>query len=326
MTPDGAPTLTPSRHLEEGMREQVLALLARVESHDGVAAVGEEGLLELRSPHRDVSHWVLTAPAPAADPPSPNSGAPSPVVGPPPPNSGAPSAEGVVVGYAWSDGRSGELAVDPALRRRGHGSLLLEAVLAAEPSTALWAHGALPGSLAFGEHHGLHVTRDLWQMRWEVGDVVVGDLPAGYGARAFTGAADGPDGAALVAANAVVFAHHPEQGRFSTEDLARRMGEDWWDPERLRLIEHAPSGELAGFGWVKPGAPSDELYLVGVSEAHRGRGLAGWLVRDAQATSAARGASAMNLYVEGDNVSAIRSYRGAGFELDSRDVQLSVVQ
>ncbi|MDO5494751.1 MAG: mycothiol synthase [bacterium] len=292
---DGGPSVRSSRHLEAGERESVLALLTRVEAHDGVAAVGEEGLLDLREPHRDVLHLVLRD-------------------------------HRDVAGYAWTDGRSGELAVDPARRRRGYGSTLASALLEAEPRTAVWAHGALPGSLAFGEHHGATVTRDLWQMCWEVGAVVVGELAEGYAARAFTGEADGADGRALVAANAEAFADHPEQGRFSIADLARRMGEAWWDPARLRLVEHVESGELAGFCWVKPEGDRDEIYLVGVADVHRGKGLARWMAQDAQAASFSRGAATMNLYVEGDNVFAVRAYRGVGFEQCARDVQLTVLE
>nr|NLD40929.1 mycothiol synthase [Actinomycetales bacterium] len=295
MTDDDAATVHSTRLLGSADREAVLALLGRVESHDGVAAVGEEGLLNLREPHRDVTHTLLRAGS-------------------------------AVAGYGWTDGSSGELAVDPAARRRGLGSALLESLLTAGPATAVWAHGTLPAALAFGEAHGLTVTRDLWQMRWEAVPVVVGELAEGYAARAFTGPADGTDGTALVAANALAFANHPEQGRFSVGDMRRRMQEPWWDPALLRLVVREDSGELAGFCWVKPGEGTDEIYLVGVSAAHRGRGLAGWMVRDAQARAVEGGASAMNLYVEGDNVSAIRAYHGTGFVQDARDVQLAMVE
>ncbi|NCD18333.1 MAG: hypothetical protein EOL91_13715, partial [Actinobacteria bacterium] len=40
------------------LRDEILALLGRVAEHDGVAAVGEAGLLELRAPLHAPTHLL----------------------------------------------------------------------------------------------------------------------------------------------------------------------------------------------------------------------------------------------------------------------------
>lgn len=209
---------------------------------------------------------------------------------------------------------------------------MLQDLLAAEPATAIWAHGLLPAAEAFAQSVGLGVTRDLWLLRRDLAVPIAGTLapPESYTVRDFAGPADGPDGTALIAANAVIFADHPEQGAFQTADLARRMAEPWFDPTLLRLV-FGPAGDLAAYGWLKPAplaAPGTtpepaELYLLGVSAAHRRRGLAAWLIADALRSALSRGAPAVTLYVEGVNQAAIRSYLDAGFIKHSHDVQFS---
>ena len=54
-------------------------------------------------------------------------------------------------------------------------------------------------------------------------------VPAGIEIRTFRpGTADEHD---WLRVNAEAFADHPEQGRFTAEDLAARMAEPWFDPE-----------------------------------------------------------------------------------------------
>lgn len=278
--------------LDPAMTAGVLDLLARVEAHDGVAAVGEAGLLELRAPLHPVSHLLI-------------------------------ATDGALAGYAWTDGVSGELAVDPVRRRRGHGGALLARLVTLHPDVAVWAHGASPAAAALAASQGLAATRELWRMRWEPAGVVVPPLAEGYAVRSFVGAADGPDGEAWVALNARTFASHPEQGRLTTADLAQRMDEPWFDPASFLLVT---DGEhLAGYAWLKADGGETEVYALGVAPEHQRRGLAAHLLARAQEEARTAGARALTLHVEGDNLTAIRSYVRAGFRRDSVDLQYSVV-
>lgn len=315
--------------LDDATRRAVLRLAETTTAHDGVAPFDEETRLDLREPHAVRTHLVVRA---GAAPEAAGAAGAGTAASEPSKLDGADSS---VVGYAWTDGVSGELAVHPDHRRRGVGAALLDALLATGPRAAIWAHGHLDAARALAEARGLVVTRELLTMRWRADaqseeetddgrtDVAapsapVRELPEGYSARSFRP----HDLADFTAANAEVFVDHPEQGRLTVEDMSRRIAEPWFDAERLRLVE--AEGEIAAFCWVKPGDAEDELYLVGVREPHRGRGLSSWLVRDAQAATRTRGRREMLLYVEGDNVTAISSYTRAGFLPDSSDVQYSV--
>jgi len=267
------------------LRDEILALLGRVAEHDGVAAVGEAGLLELRAPLHAPTHLL----AHHGD---------------------------TLAGYAWTDGTTAEVAVAPEWRRRGYGTVLLRRVLAA--GVAVWAHGTLPPAVALARSLGLTATRALWHMTWEPADVVVPPLPAGLTVRPF--GAD--DAAAWVALNARVFADHPEQGRWTAADLAARTTEPWFDPSDLLLVE---AGEtLVGYGWLKRVGDEAEVYVLGVAPEHQRRGVAAHLLGRMAARAVAAGARALTLHVEGDNLTAIRSYERSGFRHDSTDTQFMV--
>src|SRR6202034_3084787 len=62
---------------------------------------------------------------------------------------------------------SGELVIDPASRRRGHGAALLAAVLAdaSGHGVRLWAHGDQPGAAALAAKTGFTRMRALLQLR-----------------------------------------------------------------------------------------------------------------------------------------------------------------
>lgn len=268
----------------------IAALLGQAEDHDGVGAVGEVGLLALAAGR---AGEFLTA----------REAAPGDVT------DASPSA---IAGAAWTDGRSAELAVAPAARRRGVGTALVEAIV---PSGArIWAHGPVPHE--FIEAVGLLPVRELLHLRWEAGSVVVPPVPDGITVRTFTEA----DGPAWVALNASVFADHPEQGRLTERDLAERTASAWFDADLFWLAEDS-RGTLIGYSWVKPGEDEDELYVIGLAEEARGKGLAAHLVGRAQEAASRRGVSGLGLYVDAVNRTAVRSYERAGFLPDGVDLQ-----
>lgn len=218
---------------------------------------------------------------------------------------------------------SGELTVHPAHRRRGLGRRLLDTVLDDVPSVALWAHGDLPGAQALARAAGLRVTRELWRMARDLAPAAEGSLStgehAGVEVRTFV---VGQDEEAWVALNALAFAEHPEQGRLTVADLRQRQAEPWFDPSLLWLAHEAgdPDALLASM-WVKPDGEDAEIYALGVAPQAQGRGLGGRLTALALAEMGRRGFRRSTLYVEGDNTAAIRTYRRAGYERSSLDVQ-----
>ena len=124
-----------------------------------------------------------------------------------------------------------ELVVDPLHRRQGHGRALLDAVLA-DGAHSVWAHGLLPAADALARSAGLVMTRSLYRMARPLtaADAVDPVLPAGFSVRAFE---PGRDDETWVALNAAAFASHPEQGRLTLEDLHERMAQPWFDPAGL---------------------------------------------------------------------------------------------
>jgi len=130
--------------------------------------------------------------------------------------------------------------------------------------------------------------------------------------------------------NAAAFADHPEQGRWTAEDLARREAEPWFDPRGFFLAERA--GELIGFHWTKvhprdetppPGAepaPIGEVYVVGVRPSAGGAGLGRALTLIGLRHLATEGLESVLLYVDEDNIPAIRMYTRLGFTTYTRDV------
>ncbi|MGM0386515.1 MAG: mycothiol synthase [Actinomycetota bacterium] len=272
---------------DPALRDEILALLARVEAHDGVAAVGEVGLLELRFPLHPSTHLVVLE-------------------------------GGALAGYAWTDGTTAELAVAPQWRRRGHGTALLRRVLA-EEGVAVWAHGTLPEAVALAERHGLRASRKLWHMVRDPGAAVVPPLPSGLRVRTFRD----DDAASWVALNARIFASHPEQGRLTAADLSARRAEPWSDPAGFLLVEH--DGALVAYGWLKRTGDEAEVYVLGVAPEHQRHGIAAHLLGRMAELAERGGARALTLHVEGDNLTAIRSYERSGFRHDSTDTQFSPV-
>ncbi|MEV4249151.1 mycothiol synthase [Streptosporangium canum] len=173
-----------------------------------------------------------------------------------------------LAGYAHVDptdpveGPSGELVIHPAFRGRGHGRRLLEAVLDRTGGRLrLWAHGGHPGAEALALSTGFTKIRSLWQMRRSLFTAIPGfDLPDGVRLRTFEPGS--PDEEAWVALNAKAFAHHPEQGAWTLEDLERREQEPWFDPAGFFLAERlaGPVGDGDGgsaYEGSADGGPAD---------------------------------------------------------------------
>ena len=275
----------------------------------------------------------------------------------------ARDAAGTVVGYAHVDttdavaGASAELAVHPQHRRRGIGRALAEAAIAVADERSggrlrLWAHGDHPSASALAIRLGFDRARVLLQLRRSLFaplDEVA--LPDGVTLRAFR---PGEDDAAWLAVNAAAFADHPEQGKWTLDDLRVRVREPWFDPAGFLLaFRNDPpekrdgselpegrdsgselpegrdsGGELVGFHWTKVhGEPEahvhdqiGEVYVLGVAPGAHGGGLGRALTLAGLWHLRSRGLSQVMLYVDEENRRAVALYQRLGFVRWAMDV------
>lgn len=306
-SPDWRRTLTVEE--QQGVRE----LVGAATEFDGVAPVGEQVLRELG--HDRTEHLLITG-----------------------------STSDAVIGYLnLSPPREGEtgmaeLVVHPQARRRGIGALLARAALAKTGAgNRFWAHGTLEPARATASALGLVPVRELMQMRRSLRDLpdTALSLP-GVQIRTYAGTADDAE---LLRVNNAAFADHPEQGGWTEVELAERRDEPWFDPAGLFLAfgdsESHQAGKLLGFHWTKvhldqPGL--GEVYVLGVDPSAQGRGLGQvltavgieWLAHRLAGPDTSAEPTVM-LYVESDNIAAVRTYQRLGFTTYSVDTAYAVV-
>ncbi|WP_457030484.1 mycothiol synthase [Kitasatospora sp. P5_F3] len=275
------------------------AVLAAASAVDGREAVSEAGRLRLRvdSARPGVTHLVQRQ-------------------------------EGVPAGYAQLEAGEGrttvELTVHPDHRRLGLGRQLLDATLAeADAGTVdFWAHGGHPGAAQLAAEYGAELVRELRQMRRPAEPVPAEPvLPEGVTVRSFR---PGQDDAVWLRLNALAFAHHPEQGGWTEQDLAERLAEPWFDPEGLFLAFRG--ADLVGFHWTKVHPDGlGEVYVVAVDPAEQGSGLGRALTATGLRHLAEdRKVPAVLLYVDADNPAAVRVYERLGFTVYEVDLMYRV--
>ncbi|HEU4347419.1 MAG TPA: mycothiol synthase, partial [Actinoplanes sp.] len=203
--------------------------------------------------------------------------------------------------------------VHPDHRRQGHGTALLRA---AGPHR-FWAHGDSPAARAFAGKNGYRRVRVLWQMRRSLaGDLPRIPLPEGVTLRHFR---SGHDEQAWLAVNSRAFAGHPEQGRWTEQDLAMREAEPWFDPAGFLLAVDV-AGTLLGFHWTKIQDGIGEIYVLGVDPDGHRKGLGSALSMAGLEYLKDRGLTTAMLYVDESNTAAVALYRRLGFTVYSTDV------
>jgi mycothiol synthase len=244
-----------------------------------------------------------------------------------------------VVGYAHLDttdavqGASAELAVAPKHRGMGFGRQLVEALIHETTDRTrlrLWAHGTGSGAADLARAMGFERERVLWQMRRSLfAPVPAPQWPDGVTVRTFV---VGQDEQAWLEVNNQAFAHHPDQGRWTVEDVKMREREPWFDAAGFFLAED--DGRLVGFHWTKvhgaQAAPGDggehahepigEVYVVGVDPSMQGKGLGPALTLRGLQHLRMHGLSQCMLYVDESNTNAIRTYERLGFSKWDVDV------
>jgi len=311
-SPDWRRRLTPEE--QQGVRE----LVSAATEFDAVAPVGEQVLRELG--HDRTEHLLITGSA-----------------------SGTATDADAIIGYLNlsppRDGDTGmaELVVHPRARRRGIGAAMARAALTKTGAgNRFWAHGTLEPARATASALGLVAVRELVQMRRSLRDLpgAVPQVP-GVRIRTYAGTADDAE---LLRVNNAAFAYHPEQGGWTDAELAERRNEPWFDPTGLFLAfddsEGDQAGRLLGFHWTKlhldrPGL--GEVYVVGVDPSAQGRGLGQvltavgieWLAQRLAGPETSAEPTVM-LYVESDNVAAVRTYQRLGFTTYSVDTAYAV--
>jgi mycothiol synthase len=279
--------------------EGVGALLERAGAEDPSPPLNEAALLALKHPTRgDTRHLVAVD---GRDP----------------------------VGYAQlADDGTGQLVVDPRVRRHGVGSLLVRSLLDAAARAGvqlrLWALGDSPTAAALAARAGLVASRTLLIMERPLADLPEPVLPEGVTISTFRA---GRDEQAWLRVNARAFAHHPEQGSIDADDLAERTGEAWFDPAGFFLARRSddPDGPVLGFHWTKQHdalgeAGLGEVYVLGVDPDAQGRGLAKALLLTGLAHLRDAGDEVVELYVEADQPGPVGLYRAYGFTESARDV------
>ncbi len=283
--------------LTAGEASSVLDVAADATRHDGSAPLSEQFRLSVRSlDHEGVTHLL------------------------------ALDDNGSVIGYAQSRSGAGgeppsaELVVAPAHRRQGVGRTLAAAL----PRDArVWSHGAGASAAiasAFAAALGLVPVRRLHVMGRSLRSGQpwpAPELPTGYAVRTFE---PGRDEDAWLALNAAAFAHHPEQGSLRRPDLEQRMAEPWFDPAGLILVvESDDPDRLAASHWTKVDPPVEaggevgEVYVVAVSPDRQGQGLGRTVTVLGLDHLRSLGLDRVVLYVDEENVAAVRTYTALGF-------------
>ncbi len=214
-----------------------------------------------------------------------------------------------------------DLVVAPEARGHGVGTALATAALAgAETEVNAWSHSDHPAATRIAERLGLRRDRELWVMERPLDDSLPTAAPTpDYRVRSFRPG----DEEGLLAANALAFAHHPEQGQMSLEDFHERMEESWFDPAGLFLAVPAaasngdgaaPEHRVLGFHWTKVHPEGfGEVYVVAVNPKAAGRGIGKVLTHTGLLHLRDLGLAKVILYVDGDNDPAIAVYDRAGF-------------
>lgn len=210
-----------------------------------------------------------------------------------------------------------ELAVLPDARGQGNGTIVLEAIVAATAGELrIWAHGDHPAARALARSHGFKPVRELLQLRAPV--------VAPHHAEPVDAFRPGVDDAEWLRLNARAFESHPEQGRVNQVDLDELERAPWFDAHDFLLLRE--NRAMIGYCWLKIEGEIGEFYVVGVDPDRQGDGIGRRLMDAGFARLTERGIRSAALYVEADNVPALRLYRPLGFVDHSVDIQYALAR
>jgi mycothiol synthase len=221
-----------------------------------------------------------------------------------------------------------ELVVRPEFRRTGIGGRLMSSVLLhAQGHGAhqlnVWAYNNPPAGRRMAEAHGLRPTRSLLHMVRNVDEAEAVADPPGAEMRTFR---PGADDEAWLSLNNRIFAHHPENGDWTPDDLRARMDQPWFRPDDVLMLEI--EAELAGFCWLKieerPEGSVGEIYVIGAAPDRQRHGLGRFLISRALQHLEDRRVGTVAAYVDETNSPAVALYDSFGFNHHHMDVCYSL--
>lgn len=217
---------------------------------------------------------------------------------------------GEVVGYGQVEDGNAEIALGVA------SSEILDELT--PEITEIWSHGTRSALRPILEASGFRSTRILHQLR-RPGDLALPSISSPPDIRIET-FRRGTDEQAWLAVNAAAFAHHPEQGRVTLDELQALVAEPWFSEGGFFLAWREK--ELLGYHWTKIHPDGNgEVYVLGVSPAAQGLGLGRVLLDVGLRYLADRGCPEVLLYVDESNSGAMRLYEAAGFARYDADTQ-----
>ena len=183
--------------------------------------------------------------------------------------------------------------------------------LAERSHLEIWGKPAMPWHTAMAESNGMREVRALHQMRCPL-PVVVEALPT-------RGFVPGTDDEALRLVNNAAFAGHPDQGGLTQEAFAHKLAEPGVKPDGIRLFEE--EGRVVGFCWTKMHHDQGlgEVYAIGLDPSVHGRGLGAGMTAAGLNWLHEQGFETGMLYVEANNVPAVRTYENLGFSIVRTD-------
>jgi mycothiol synthase len=218
------------------------------------------------------------------------------------------------------------IAVDPDHRgdKEGVQHELLRTALAHTPGAGeirLWIMQATASDDTTAHKLGFEPERDLVQMRVPLPlppETVARARPVST--RAFQ---PGHDDEAWLVINNAAFADHPEQGRWTLEDLHQHMALDWFDPKGFLVAERPDGNGLLGSCWTKIHHNTEpvlgEIYVISVNPEFHSQGWGKALTVAGLEWMAGQGVTVGMLYVTGSNTAAVTLYQSLGFTVDHVD-------
>jgi mycothiol synthase len=182
----------------------------------------------------------------------------------------------------------------------------------------MWVSQPRPDHERMASLLGLRAGRLLYQMRRPL---PVGE-PFELDTRPFRPGLDEP---AWLEVNNRAFAWHPEQGGWDLGDIKEHEALPWFDADGFRVYE---VGErMAGFCWTKIHAdatpPMGEIYVIATDPDFAGQGLGRRLTLAGLDHIARAGIEIGMLYVDADNVRAVKLYVDMGFVVHHVDATYS---
>jgi len=140
----------------------------------------------------------------------------------------------------------------------------------------------------------------------------------------------GIDSDAWLSLNNKVFNDHPEQGNWQLSDLNIRLGEEWFDEKGFFLAER--NKQIIGSVWTKihgskrknseiddDEPPVGEIYIIAVDSDHLNLGLGDVLLKMGLNNLISKHIKHVFLYVDADNLRAIKFYKKNKFNIISQD-------